>query len=67
MKVLGLSLLWPKPPNDNDEPVFLAAATDVSSYGFFQRGPAREFLTFSARKIAGTLEPNMRTSCTEKG
>eukprot|EP00591_Stephanopyxis_turris_P010464 CAMPEP_0195529424 /NCGR_PEP_ID=MMETSP0794_2-20130614/31950_1 /TAXON_ID=515487 /ORGANISM="Stephanopyxis turris, Strain CCMP 815" /LENGTH=143 /DNA_ID=CAMNT_0040660729 /DNA_START=173 /DNA_END=601 /DNA_ORIENTATION=+ len=66
MKVLGLFLLRPNPGTDT-EATFLAAATDVSSYGFFQRGAAKEFLTFSARKIAATLQPNLRCTCTEKG
>ena len=68
MKVVGLFLLRPnRGGEDGEEATFLASATDVSSYGFFQRGAAKEFLTFSARKIANTLEPNLRCTCTEKG
>lgn len=66
MRVLALALLNPNKSTDQS-PVFLASATDVSSYGFFQRGAAREFLTFSCRQIAGTLQSNLRCTCADKG
>ena len=47
----------------SNKPVFLASATDVSSVSFFKRGGVREFLFFTARNFAATLEPNLRATC----
>jgi hypothetical protein len=66
MKVNMLALLRPSATKVADA-VFLACASDVSEMGFFERRPAREFLTFVSRKIAGAVEPNVRFLCTENG
>lgn len=44
------------------DPVILANATDVSSFGFFQRGPAKQFIVFVGRTVAKRTAPGQRQS-----
>uniref|UniRef100_A0A453FZZ2 Longin domain-containing protein n=1 Tax=Aegilops tauschii subsp. strangulata TaxID=200361 RepID=A0A453FZZ2_AEGTS len=44
------------------EALVLANATDVSHFGFFQRGAAREFIVFVARTVAQRTQPGQRQS-----
>ncbi|KAJ1991348.1 palmitoyltransferase [Dimargaris cristalligena] len=48
MKILSIVIFnaAPKPPRS------LAAASDLTSYGYFQRGSIQEFLTFFSRTVA---------------
>jgi hypothetical protein len=49
------------------EAFVLANATDVSHFGFFQRGAAREFLVFVARTVAQRTQPGQRQSVQHEG
>jgi hypothetical protein len=49
------------------EAVVLANATDVSHFGFFQRGAAREFIVFVARTVAQRTQPGQRQSVQHEG
>ncbi|XP_072965967.1 VAMP-like protein YKT61 [Typha angustifolia] len=44
------------------EPVVLANASDVSHFGYFQRGAAKEFILFVARTVANRTPPGQRQS-----
>ncbi|WOL03520.1 VAMP-like protein YKT61 [Canna indica] len=46
----------------SSDPVVLANATDVSHFGYFQRGAAREFVLFVARTVAKRTPPGQRQS-----
>ena len=49
MKLTAIALLkW----NGDKEPVLFGVGTDLSSFGFFQRGSVKEMLTFVARTVA---------------
>eukprot|EP01065_Artemidia_motanka_P007443 TRINITY_DN136_c2_g1_i1.p1 TRINITY_DN136_c2_g1~~TRINITY_DN136_c2_g1_i1.p1 ORF type:complete len:234 (+),score=81.76 TRINITY_DN136_c2_g1_i1:82-702(+) len=45
---------------DVQQPVFLCAATDLSSFGFFQRSTVQDFLVFISRTLASRTEPGTR-------
>jgi hypothetical protein len=49
------------------EAFVLANATDVSHFGFFQRGAAREFIVFVARTVAQRTQPGQRQSVQHEG
>jgi hypothetical protein len=49
------------------EALVLANATDVSHFGFFQRGAAREFIVFVARTVAQRTQPGQRQSVQHEG
>ena len=49
------------------EAVVLANATDVSHFGYFQRGAAREFIVFVARTVAQRTQPGQRQSVQHEG
>ena len=40
---------------DTAEPVLLDIAHNMAEYGFFQKGPAKEFLNFATRTLAKRL------------
>ncbi|KAJ0973324.1 hypothetical protein J5N97_021283 [Dioscorea zingiberensis] len=44
------------------DPVVLANASDVSHFGYFQRGAAREFILFVGRTVAKRTPPGQRPS-----
>ena len=49
MKLTAIALLkW----NGDKEPVLFGVGSDLSSFGFFQRGSVKEMLTFVARTVA---------------
>eukprot|EP00270_Netrium_digitus_P015253 TRINITY_DN5319_c0_g1_i1.p1 TRINITY_DN5319_c0_g1~~TRINITY_DN5319_c0_g1_i1.p1 ORF type:complete len:201 (-),score=36.01 TRINITY_DN5319_c0_g1_i1:480-1082(-) len=64
MKITGIFLYYVRPVSDK-QPVLLAQATEVSSFGYFQQKPAKEFMLFATRTIATRLPLNQRQSITE--
>lgn len=64
MKLTAIGILrW----NGDEKPVFLGIATDVSSFGYFQRGSVREGLHFLARTIVQRTQPGLRQSVKTEG
>ncbi len=47
---------------ENQDPFFLAAASDVSNFGFFQRQSVREMLSFVSRTVVKRTLPGQRQS-----
>jgi hypothetical protein len=45
----------------------LANATDVSHFGYFQRGAAKEFILFVARTVSKRTPPGQRQSVQHEG
>ncbi|CAM0883734.1 unnamed protein product [Alopecurus aequalis] len=70
MKITAIVVLHPSPGagassssgGPGSEALVLANATDVSHFGFFQRGAAREFIVFVARTVAQRTQPGQRQS-----
>lgn len=60
MKVLGISILRYNP--DCTDPVMLIQASELTSFGFFQRGTVKEMLTFFSKTIAKRTPPGQRQS-----
>ena len=60
MKVTGLFIL--KNNGTQAEPFILGQATDLSSFGYFQRGPVREMLNFASRTVCKRTAPGQRQS-----
>ena len=62
VKLSALAILkW----NGEQEANLLGMAADLSSYGFFQRTPVRELMTFAARTVAKRTQPGQRQSVQE--
>jgi synaptobrevin family protein YKT6 len=58
MKLLGIYILRNQP-----EPVYdIVRATDVSSFGYLQRGSVEEFMTFTSTTIAGRTAAGVRST-----
>ncbi|KAF9622265.1 hypothetical protein IFM89_030307 [Coptis chinensis] len=47
---------------DGSDPIILANETDVSHFGYFQKNPAKEFITFVGRTVAKRTPPSQRQS-----
>jgi synaptobrevin family protein YKT6 len=60
MKVTGLFLL--KNNGSIADPFILGEATDLTSFGYFQRGPVREMLNFVSRTVSKRTAPGQRQS-----
>jgi synaptobrevin family protein YKT6 len=60
MKVTGLFLLKSNGPEA--EPFILGHATDLNSFGYFQRGPVREMLNFASRTVCKRTQQGQRQS-----
>lgn len=59
MKLTAVSLLkW----NGEKDAYLLGIATDLSSFGFFQRSTVKEMLTFLSRTVAKRTQPGQRQS-----
>ncbi|KXZ53593.1 YKT6 protein [Gonium pectorale] len=58
MRLVGVGLLVYK--GDANQPTFIGMATDVSNFGYFQRGTVREGIMFIARTIVQRTQPGMR-------
>jgi synaptobrevin family protein YKT6 len=63
MKLFGLCVL--RTFGDGRDPVICSSAIDVSTFGFFQRNSAREFLVFMSRTLAKRVGPNTKTQVTQ--
>lgn len=55
MKLFGILIL-----NQDADPVICSSAIDVSSFGYFQRSSAQEFIIFLARTIAKRVTPGSK-------
>mmetsp|Transcript_3176 Transcript_3176/g.3437 ORF Transcript_3176/g.3437 Transcript_3176/m.3437 type:complete len:200 (+) Transcript_3176:137-736(+) len=60
MKLLSIAIL--RFNSDIPEPVMLTQATELSSFGFFQRSTVREMITFFNKTIAKRTPPGQRQS-----
>ncbi|KAJ4959411.1 hypothetical protein NE237_026522 [Protea cynaroides] len=60
MKITALLVLKCNP--DGSDPIILANASDVSSFGYFQRTGIREFIVFVGRTVAKRTSPGQRQS-----
>ncbi|GBG24558.1 Synaptobrevin-like YKT6 [Hondaea fermentalgiana] len=65
MKITGISIL--KWKEDTAEPVFLASATELSSFGFFQRGTAAQFVKFISRTLIKRTPAGKRQTVEHEG
>eukprot|EP00951_Prasinocladus_malaysianus_P040220 scaffold459084_cov38-Prasinocladus_malaysianus.AAC.1 len=60
MKLTGLFLLKYNGPEA--EPFIIGEATDLSSFGYFQRGPVKQGLHFASRTVCRRTVPGQRQS-----
>ncbi|KAG5492626.1 hypothetical protein JKF63_01205 [Porcisia hertigi] len=67
MKLYGLLILKPYAQGADKEAVICCSAIDVSSFGFFQRTSAREFIVFLSRTVAKRVALGGKTQITENG
>ncbi|EKF31614.1 vesicle-associated membrane protein, putative [Trypanosoma cruzi marinkellei] len=67
MKLYSLSIVKPFPAGVEKEPVICSQAIDVSSFGFFQRNSAREFIVFLTRTVARRVSKGSKIQITENG
>mmetsp|Transcript_21485 Transcript_21485/g.37976 ORF Transcript_21485/g.37976 Transcript_21485/m.37976 type:complete len:201 (+) Transcript_21485:155-757(+) len=65
MKILSISLL--KWREDTAEPVYLAAATDLSSFGYFERSTAAQFVKFISRTLIKRTPKGKRQTVLHEG
>ncbi|KAK9152710.1 hypothetical protein Sjap_000190 [Stephania japonica] len=61
MKITALMVLKCNGDGTSD-PIILANASDVSQFGYFQRGGVKEFIVFVGRTVAKRTPPNQRQS-----
>jgi synaptobrevin family protein YKT6 len=57
---LAINILKRVDKKSDEEPILLAGASDLSSFGFFQRGGVAEFITFISRTLAKRVEEGTR-------
>lgn len=60
MKVVGIAIL--RTGSDIPDPISLTSASDLSSYGFFQRQGVKEMLTFFSKTFSKRTAPGQRQS-----
>ncbi|KAF3452978.1 hypothetical protein FNV43_RR03411 [Rhamnella rubrinervis] len=60
MKITALLVLKCSP--DGSDPIYLANASDVSHFGYFQRSSVKEFIVFVGRTVARRTPPSQRQS-----
>ncbi|XP_021757356.1 VAMP-like protein YKT61 [Chenopodium quinoa] len=60
MKITAIVVL--KCGSSEENPIILANASDVSTFGFFQRSSVREFIVFVSRTVAKRTLPGQRQS-----
>lgn len=65
MKVVDISILNVK-PSIGTEPLPLCSASDLSSYGYFQRQGVKEMLTFFTKTFTKRTQPGQRQSITHE-
>mmetsp|Transcript_12009 Transcript_12009/g.32257 ORF Transcript_12009/g.32257 Transcript_12009/m.32257 type:complete len:203 (+) Transcript_12009:109-717(+) len=61
MVKLMFSAIYTQPPVGQD-PVMLTVASDMTSFGYFQRGSVLEMCTFFGRQFAKAAQPGTRSS-----
>mmetsp|Transcript_22263 Transcript_22263/g.57183 ORF Transcript_22263/g.57183 Transcript_22263/m.57183 type:complete len:205 (-) Transcript_22263:303-917(-) len=61
MVKLLFSAIYTQPPADG-EPVMLTSASELSSFGYFQRGSVLEMCTFFGRQFSKPAQPGTRSS-----
>jgi len=64
MKVLDITIL--NTTAGGDEPIPVTAATDLSSFGYFQRQGVKEMLTFFSKTFTKRTQPGQRQSITHE-
>lgn len=64
MKIVGLSIL--RTGKDLSDPLPLAVANDLSSFGYFQRQGVNEMLTFFGKTFTKRTQPGQRQSVTHE-
>lgn len=67
MKLYSLAIVKPYPSGVEKQPVICSQAIDVSSFGFFQRNSAREFIVFLTRTVSNRVAKGVKTQITENG
>lgn len=65
VKITALLVLKCTP--EGSDPVILVNASDLSSFGFFQRPSVREFIVFVGRTVAKRTPPGQRQSVQHEG
>jgi len=65
VKVLGIAIV--RTGNDIPDAIPITMATDLSSFGFFQRPTVKEMLTFLTKTFSKRTEPGQRQSITHEG
>ncbi|BGP53590.1 hypothetical protein JCM8202_001443 [Rhodotorula sphaerocarpa] len=66
MKILSIQIQQIQPgQNGANSAVAIAAAQDLSSFSFYQRGTVGEFLSFLSRTVAERTQPGQRQSVQE--
>jgi len=63
MKVVGITILRTE---KDSNPLPLAMACDLASYGYFQRQPVKEMLTFFSKTFTKQTQPGQRQSVTHE-
>lgn len=64
MKIVGLAIL--RTGSDIPDPIPLTMASDLSSFGFFQRQGVKEMLTFFSKTFSKRTLPGQRQSITHE-
>jgi synaptobrevin family protein YKT6 len=65
MKLVAIAIL--RYNRDTPEPVMLAQATELSSFGFFQRQGIKEMTTFFSKTIVKRTQPGQRQTVQHEG
>lgn len=65
VKITALLVLKCTP--EGSDPVILVNASDLSSFGFFQRPSVKEFIVFVGRTVAKRTPPGQRQSVQHEG
>jgi synaptobrevin family protein YKT6 len=60
------SIIIFKVRDGEEKPVVLSANYDMSTFGFFQRGKAKEFCTFASRTVAARSTLNVRAKVAQE-
>lgn len=63
MKITSILIL----KDSETDPVILANAMDLTSFGYFQRGTVKEMMVFVSRTIAKRTPPGRRQSVEHEG
>ncbi|CCW69416.1 unnamed protein product [Phytomonas sp. Hart1] len=67
MKLFALLILKTFPQGIEKDPMICSSAIDVTSFGFFQRGSAKEFIIFLSRTVAKRVASGTKTQIIQDG